>query len=135
MGEMNEVFAAPDDETAIAVLEDGWGPPVHRDDGLRPQALADLEALLTGRASQEIAADPRHGAQIAEVFNEDAGVAEGGLVTITDTLTRALAAADTATLDAVAETWTHGEYAVHGLATVARHAAAHGHHMYSFWYF
>lgn len=132
---MNEVFAAPDDETAIAVLEDGWGPPVHRDDGLRPQVLADLEALLTGRASQEIAADPRNGAQIAEVFNEDAGVAEGGLVTITDTLTRALAAADTATLDAVAETWTHGEYAVRGLATVARHAAAHGHRMYSFWYF
>jgi len=31
--------------------------------------------------------------------------------------------------------WSHGEHAVQGLAVVARHAAAHGHHMYSFWYF
>jgi hypothetical protein len=135
MGEMNVIFAAPDDEAAIAMLDDGWGSPVHKDDKLRPDVLAELEALLTGRASQEIAADPRHGSQVTEIFNEDAGVVEAGLVTVTDTLTRALAVADAEALSAAAAAWSHGEYAVQGLATVARHAAAHGHHMYSFWYF
>jgi hypothetical protein len=53
----------------------------------------------------------------------------------TDTFTHALAVADTEALSAAAAAWSHGEYAVQGLATVARHAAAHGHHMYSFWYF
>ena len=134
MGEMNIVFGAPDDETAIAELGDWLGrPPVHNDDGLRPEALADLEALLTGRDSQEIAADPRHCAQITEVLDEGAGVVEAGLVTVTDTLTHALAVADTETLAAAAAS--HGEYAVQGLAIVARHAAANGHHMYNFWYF
>lgn len=130
------VFAAPDDETAIAELGDWLGrPPVHNDDKLRPEVLAELEELLTGRDSQEIAADPRHCVQITEIFNEDAGVVEAGLVTVTDTLTRALAIADTETLSAVAAVWPGGEYTVQGLAIVARHAAAHGHHMYSFWSF
>lgn len=136
MGEMNIVFAAPDDETAIAELGDWLGrPPVHNDDKLRPELLAELEALLTGRDSQEIAADPRHCVQITEIFDEDAGVVEAGLVTVTDTITHALAVADTEALSAAAAAWSHGEYAVQGLAIVARHAAAHGHHMYSFWYF
>jgi hypothetical protein len=30
MGEMREVFAAQDDETAISLLEARWGPPVYR---------------------------------------------------------------------------------------------------------
>lgn len=135
MGEMNVVFAASDDEAAIAMLDDGLGRPVHTDDKLRPEVLAELEALLTGRDSKEIAADPRHGAQVTEIFNEDAGVVEAGLLTVTDSLTRALALADAAALSAAAAAWSHGEYAVQGLAAVARHAAAHGHHLYSFWYF
>lgn len=135
MGEMYIVFAAQDDEAAIAMLENFSGSPVHHDDGLRPEELAELEALLTGRDSQEIAADPRHGVQVTEVFNEDAGVVEAGLLTVTDTLTRALAVADTEALSTAAARWSHGEYAVQGLATVARHAAAHGHHVYGFWYF
>jgi len=131
---MNIVFAAPDDETAIAELGD-WldRPPVHKDDKLRPEVLTELEALLTGRDSQEIAADPRHCVQITEIFDEDAGVEEAGLVTVTDTLTHALAVADAEALSAAAAS--HSEYRVQGLAIVARHAAAHGHHMYSFWYF
>ncbi|WP_433177720.1 hypothetical protein [Actinoallomurus sp. CA-150999] len=134
MGEMNIVFAAPDDETAIAELGDWLGrSPVHEDDKLRPEVLAELEALLTGRDSQEIAADPRHCVQITEIFDEGAGVVEAGLVTVTDTLTHALAVADTEALSAAAAS--HGEYRVQGLAIVARHVAAHGHHMYSFWYF
>jgi len=133
---MNIVFAAPDDETAIAELGDWLGkPPVHNDDKLRPEVLAGLEALLTGRDSQEIAANPRHGAQVTEIFDEDAGVVEAGILTITDTLTHALAVADAEALSEAAARWSHGEYAVQGLATVARHAAAHGYHMYSFWYF
>ncbi len=132
---MYVVFAAQDDEGAIAMVGDGWGSPVHDDDGLRSEVLAELEALLTGRDSEEIAADPRHGVQVTEIFNEDAGVVEAGLVTVTATLPRALAAADAEALSAAAAAWSHGEYAVQGLATVARHAAAHGHHVYSFWYF
>lgn len=98
MGEMNVVFAAQDDEAAIA-------------------------------------ADPRHGVQITEIFDDDAGVVEAGLVTVTDTLAHALAVADTEALSAAAASWSRGEYAVRGLATVARHAAARGYRMYSFWYF
>lgn len=135
MAEVCVVFAAPDDEAAIAMLEDGLGSPVHNDDGLRPEVLVELEALLTGRDSEEIAADPRHGAQVTEVFNEDAGVVEAGIFTITDALTRALAVADAEALSEAAARWSHGEYAVQGLAAVARHAAARGHHVYSFWYF
>src|SRR5215469_12118833 len=133
---MNIVFAAPDDETAIADLGDWLGrPPVHNDDKLRPEMLAELEARLTGRDRQEIAADPRHGVQITEIFDEGAGVVEAGLVTVTDTLTHALAVADAEALSAAAAAWSHGEYAVQGLAAIARHAAAHGHHVYGFWYF
>jgi hypothetical protein len=132
---MYEIFAAQDDAAALAMLEDRWKPPIYRDEGLQPQTLADLEALLTGRTSQEVASDPRHGQQIAELFDEDVGVAEAGLVTITDTLTHALAAADAATLAAAGTTWRNGDAAVQGLATVARHATAHGHRMYCFWYF
>lgn len=135
MAEMYLFFAAPDDEAAIAMLGNGLGSPVHKDDGLRPEALAELEALLTGRDRQEIAADPRHGVQVTEIFDEGAGVVEAGLVTVTDTLIRALAVADTGALSAAAAAWSHGEYAVQGLATVARQAAAHGHHVYGFWYF
>jgi hypothetical protein len=131
---MNIVFAAPDDETAIAELGDWLGrPPVHNDDKLRPEVLAELEALLTGGDSQEIAADPRHCVQITEIFDEGAGVVEAGLMTVTDRLTHALAVADTEALSAAARS--HGEYTVQGLAAVARHAAAHGHHMYNFWHF
>ena len=131
---MNIVFAAPDDETAIAELGDWLGrDPVHNDDGLRPEALAELEALLTGRDSQEIAADPRYCVQISEILDEGAGVVEAGLMTVTDTLAHALAVADSEALSAAAAS--HGEYVVQGLAIVARHAAAHGHHVYNFWYF
>lgn len=135
MAEIYVFFAAQDDEAAIAMIENGWGSPVHSDDGLRPELLAELEELLTGRDSQEIAADPRHGVQITEVFDEGAGVVEAGLVTVTDTLIRALAGADAEALSTAAARWSQGEYAVRGLATVARHAAAHGHHVYGFWYF
>jgi hypothetical protein len=136
MGEMNEVFAAQDDETALAMLEGGgWGSPSYGDEGLRAQDLAELEMLLTGQASQEVAADPRHGLHIAELFDEGVGVAEAGLWTVTDTLTRALAAADSAALSAAAVAWGNRESAVRELAAVARYAAAHGHRMYCFWHF
>lgn len=136
MGEMHIVFAASNDDAAIAVLDGGWGPPVYRDEGLRPEALAELAALLTGRESQEIAADPRHGVQVAEFADEEGGEVEAGLVTITDTLTRALAVADTEVLSAAAIAWSYGAVdSVQELANVARHAAAAGHHMYSFWHF
>ena len=73
------------DQVSLELGRFGWG---------RPAVLAELEALLTGRDSQEIAADPKHGAQVTEIFSENAGVVEAGLVTVTDMLTRALAVAD-----------------------------------------
>lgn len=134
MGEMNMVFAAADDEAAIAMLG-GRLPVVHHDDALRPTILAELEALLTGRDGEEIAANPRYDVQVTEIFDEGAGVVEAGLVTVTDTLLHALAVADAKELSSAAEAWSHGGYAVQGLAAVARHAAVHGYHMYNFWYF
>jgi hypothetical protein len=136
MAEVHVVFTASDDKAAIAVLDGDWRPPVYRDERLRPDVLAELAALLTGREGQEIAADPRHGVQVAEFADEEGGEVEAGLITITDTLTRALAAADTEALSAAAVAWSYGAVdTVQELATVARHAAAAGHHMYSFWHF
>lgn len=133
MGLMYEYFAAENDGAATLILTEAWPPPTFCDEGIPPEVLAELEALLTDRSSQDIAVDPRHGTQIATKVDEGAGVAECGVVTVTDTLTRALAAADDATLSTVAATWQHPEATLPGLAAVARHAAAHGHRMYCFW--
>jgi hypothetical protein len=142
VGELNVVFAAQDDEAAIAILGD-WGfntlsdgSPVHHDDKLMPDVLAELESILTGRDGQEITADPRFATRIFDPVDEDGDmVGDYGLIAFTNTLTRALAVADAEALSAAAAAWSHGEYAVQGLATVARHAAAHGHRLYNFWYF
>ncbi|WP_329250258.1 hypothetical protein OG417_04705 [Actinoallomurus sp. NBC_01490] len=130
MSLLYEFFTAEDDTAAAAMLTVACPPPVFRTEGLRSAALADLESLLTGRTEAEINADPRHGADVAELFDEDVGVAECGVLSVTDTLTRALAAADVATLSSDAG-WQIG--AVRGLAPVARHAVRNGHRMYCLW--
>lgn len=131
---MNEYFAAKDDEAATTLMAEPFEPPTFRDELPRPHELDGLEALLTGRSIQEIAADPRFAAVIAEQVDEDAGVAECGVVTVTDTLTRALATADSATLAAVAAAGL-GEFSVQGLVAVARQATQRGYRLYCFWYF
>jgi hypothetical protein len=130
MGLVYEFFAAEDDEAATGILTAAWPGEIVREEGVRPSDLAALEAVLTGRSDQEIAANPRHGALVAALYDEDAGVLEWGVVTVTDTLTRALAAADPATLAAA---WPVSGLAVAGLAAIARLAEAHGHRMYCFW--
>lgn len=126
-----EYFAAADDVVATAMLSMDWEQPTFSGE-LRFTELDDLEALLTGRSIAEIAADPRYGVHIAEKVDEDAGVAECGVVAVTDSLTHALATADAATLAEVGADW-HDEAEVRGLVTVARHAVQRGHRLYCFW--
>jgi hypothetical protein len=128
-----EYFAAEDDTAATAMLSTDWEQPTYCGE-LPVTELDDLESLLTGRSIAEIAADPRYGAQVAELVDEDADVTEGGVVAVTDSLTRALATADAATLAEVGADW-HDEAEVQGLAAVARQAIQRGHHVYCFfWY-
>jgi hypothetical protein len=133
VGQTNEYFAAVGDEAATAMLTMGTEPPTFTDE-LRPHKLDDLEALLTGRSAQEIATDPRFNARVADPVDEDGDlVGEFGVIAVTDTLTHALATADSATLAAAAAAG-FGEFSVQGLANVARHAVQRGHRMYCFWY-
>lgn len=130
MSLLYEFFTAEDDRAAAGILTAAWPPPVFRDEGLGPAELAAIESLLTGRIEAEIIADPRHGAGLGELVDEDAGVAECGVLTVTDTLTRALAATP-ASATSVGP-WT--DVTVRGLASVARHAVERGHRMYCVWF-
>jgi hypothetical protein len=126
---MNEYFTAENDEAAAAM---DWEPPTFRDELPLPHELDGLEAQLTGRSTQEIAADPRFDARIFDPVDEDGDmVGEYGVIAVTDTLTHALATADNATLAAAAG---FDEFAVQELANVARHAVQRGHRLYCFWY-
>ncbi len=127
MGLQYGYFTAEDDEAAAAFMLAAW-PPLRED--IRLDDLAELEELLTDRSVQDTMADRRFGAEIAEQVDEDAGVAECGVVAVTDTLTRALAVADPSTLPA---TWYVPVDTLRELAVVARHAVTHGHHMYCLW--
>ena len=132
VGQMNEYFTAADDEAATAGV---WQPPTFRDELPRPHELDGLEAQLTGRSTQEIAADPRFAARIFDPVDEEGDmIGESGVIAVTDTLTRALATADSATLAAAAAAAGFPEYAVQELADVARHAVQREHRLYCFWY-
>jgi hypothetical protein len=149
MGLQYAYFTAEDDEAAAAAFALGaWPlpPPTFptEDIGLtedvRLDELADLESLLTGRSVQEITADPRCYAKIVTDLDEDAGVESSGIMAVTDTFTRALAAADLSTLPEMYLGSTLPEMyydyyrdALRELAAVAQHAVARGHHMYCFW--
>jgi hypothetical protein len=132
VGRLYEYFTATDDHAATAVLTTACEPPTFRDEGIPPEELGYLEALLTGRSIQEIRADPRLGADLIGMVDELSGVAECGVMAVTDTLMHALATADATTLAQAAAAW-HDEATVQGLATVARHAAHHRHRLYCFW--
>lgn len=126
---MNEYFTAENDEAAAAM---DWEPPTFRDELPRPHELDGLEALLTGRSIQEIAADPRFDARIFDPVDEDGDlVGEYGVIAVTDSLTHALATADNATLAAAVG---FDKFGVQELANVARHAVQRGHRLYCFWY-
>lgn len=126
---MNEYFTAENDEAAAAM---DWEPPTFRDELPRPHELDGLEAQLTRRSIQEIAADPRFDARIFDPVDEDGDlVGEYGVIAVTDSLTHALATTDNATLAAAVG---FDKFAVQELANVARHAVQRGHRLYCFWY-
>jgi len=144
MGLQYAYFTAEDDEAAAAAFALGsWPLPTYptKDIGLtediRLDDLADLEGLLTGQSVQEITADPRCYAKIATDFDEGAGVDLCGIMSVTDTFTRALAAAELSTLRSICRHYygndDHSVGVMRELAAVAQHAVARGHHMYSFW--
>jgi hypothetical protein len=139
MGLLYEYFTAEDDEAAAAMLTAGLDPPTFLDE-VSATELHEIETLLTGQSPEEITADPRYHALLAEQIDDGAGVAECGVVTVTDSLARALAFADDAKLREVGVAWLgehsawQGQRLVRGLAEVARHAVQHGRHMYCFWY-
>jgi hypothetical protein len=146
MGLQYAYFTAEDDEAAAAAFALGaWPPPTFPGEGMgltedvRLDELAYLESLLTGRSPEEITADPRCYAKIVSEFDEDAGVDLCGIMAVTDTFTRALAAAD---LSALPEMYLgpmlpeyHDYYrgVLRELAAVAQHAVTRGHHLYCFW--
>ncbi len=147
MGLQYAYFTAEDDEAAAAAFASAaWPPPTFPTEGIgltedvRLDELPDLESLLTGRSVQEITADPRCYAKIVTQFDEDAGVDLCGIKAITDTFTRALAAADPSTLPEMYLGSTLPEMyydyyrgVMRELAAVAQHAVARGRHMYCFW--
>ncbi|WP_181312570.1 hypothetical protein [Nocardioides campestrisoli] len=95
-------FLAPDDAAAAAALTPGaTSYRTLADTRVDPVAQGGtLEALLTGRSSEQIAGDPRWGAQLA---TRDAG--DRMVLTITDALVDALATADDERLAEVAGPW------------------------------
>jgi hypothetical protein len=139
MGLLYEYFTAEDDDAAAAMLTAGLNPPTFLDE-VNATELHEIETLLTGQSSEEITADPRYHTLLAEQVDDGAGVSECGVVTVTDSFTRALALADDAKLREVGVAWLgehsawQGQRLVRGLAEVARHAVQQGHHMYCFWY-
>lgn len=132
MGSFYEYFSAADDDAAITALRDPDGVPVPSlfTEEIRLDELEYLEHALTGRDAAGIHADPRYLIQLATQFDEDSGTDECGLVTIPDSVTRAVAESDPSNPPESYEAY--GDV-LGKLAVVARHAVAHGHHMYGVW--
>lgn len=132
MGYQYEWFTAADDAAAIAAFSAPVrlpSPSLFSED-VRLDLLGEIEHILTGRATEDIAADPRYIAQLAQRVDEDTGMWELSLSTITDSFTTALAAADLSQLPQAYQVF---EYGLQELALIARHAVTHGHHMYCAW--
>ena len=165
MGVLHDYVAADDDDQAAGVVDRFGGPagpataPTRRalfrrpapvraltgivfdtvpDTGIDPSVeLGTLEALLTGRPHDEVVADPRWGSVLAE---RDDGALQ--VFTLTDTLFRALAAADEAGLAAVAAPWSRTDEfsgaadpgspaeVLHQVAGLSRRAADRGRRIY-----
>jgi len=122
---ITDYFTAPSDEVANTALDGlidldpdvdaevsgprvqaaASGTPVLQAKGIEPTvALSRLEAVLTGRTYDEVAAGPRRGSLVAAGEDGDALI-----VTVADELRDALAGADSATVAAAARTWVFDE--------------------------
>ncbi|MCT9930824.1 hypothetical protein N5079_11400 [Planotetraspora sp. A-T 1434] len=115
MGVFCDYFSAAADEDAAAVHAWPAGPTCPPDNvgakdtvelkGIDPVVMmGTLEALLTGLPYDQLVDRPRHGAVLRD--NEDGG---GGILTITDEFTAALAAATDERIRTVAEPWSQTE--------------------------
>ncbi|AXB42569.1 hypothetical protein [Amycolatopsis albispora] len=145
MGVLFDYFAAPSDEAAAATIDRDGGPgspapvfdtlPVK---GVDPVVqLGTLEAQLTGRAYADIVADPRSGRDLAS-----RGGGERLVLTVTDSLAAALAAAPDERLAEVAVPWSETEEFwgqgdpvaladfLRDFAALARRADQAGHRLY-----
>jgi len=132
MGLQYDYFVAADDAAAIAAFSAPGGIPAPSlfTEEVRFDDLGEIEHILTGRAIAEIVADPRHAADLADRADEDTGLWEVSLSTVTDTFARALAEADLSTLP---EACRDVAPALRDLVPIARHGVARGHHMYCVW--
>jgi hypothetical protein len=132
MGLQYIYFTAKDDEAARAFLVvDPWPPPTYPNEAIPLDLLDDFESLLTGRPVEQIRAHPSFNADIVTQIGEHSGVAECGIVSVTDTLTSAVADVDVSALPSTYEIFADP---LRELAVVARHATAHGLRMYCFWW-
>jgi hypothetical protein len=101
-----DYFSASDDAAAVRVLDEPGGPDTAAFDvvalkGIDPVvAMARLEAILTGCAYEEAAKRPRSGELLSSPEAEDAFV-----VSVSDTLREALAAASPEALAEAAGSW------------------------------
>ncbi|AXK34060.1 hypothetical protein DVA86_16725 [Streptomyces armeniacus] len=102
---MCDYFSAPDDDTAVRVLDEPGGPDTESFDvvslkGLDPVVLMpQLEAILTGCTYDEASERPRSGQLLSSPE------AEAFVVSVSDTLQEALASATPASLAEAAGPW------------------------------
>ncbi len=141
MGNLYDYFAAPGDAVALTAFPDGpkaAGLDVLETKGIDPFVqLGAAEALLRGADEEAVAGDPRHGHLLSDPDAESCW-----LVTLTDALRDALAAAGPRELAAVAGPWSAIEEFGDGvaaqdlaawltdLATVASRAREREHRLY-----
>ncbi|MFJ5880274.1 hypothetical protein [Kitasatospora cineracea] len=139
-----DYFSAPDDATAVAVLDapDGPGPDPVPLKGVDPVVvIARLEAVLTGCGYEEARARPRAGRLLSDPQHDEAFV-----VSLTDTLAEALAALPPDRLLPAATAWSATEElrldgvtpataadALHALSALAQRARTAGHRLYCRW--
>lgn len=139
-----DYFAAANDTDAARVLPESGGPAAFGFDtfsakGIDPAvALGKLESIMTDRPYDEVIGASRQ----CELLTD--GDADALVVTVSDTLRDALAAASGQRLRQVAEQWaataelsssTHEMLAdrLDRFATLARGALERGHHLYCWW--
>lgn len=108
MGNIYDYFAATDDKQALALFEDDCMDDPFGTTGLKGAdpylILRTVEAHLTGVSEEQVEADPR----FCELLN-DPEYDGPWLVSLTDTLRDALAAAAAERLLETATAWTHTE--------------------------
>ncbi|MFB8034368.1 hypothetical protein ACFC5Z_15810 [Streptomyces sp. NPDC056004] len=108
MGNLYDYFSAPDDPAALAAFDQGIeeaGLPVLPVKGVDPYVqLGQAEGMLTGTPYDDVTSLPRFNRLLSSPEDESRW-----LVTLTDELRDALAAARPGGFGAVAEAWSHIE--------------------------